>query len=129
LNALYAQMKPILIVGIVVDVATIMNVIIVNGKDKMKYNPITALQSAVALEDVSVEDIFSAAAVITRPQTAACTPLELLRYLYTQNGDENLTVTQTARELGVARSGIYNRRAWIMRRLRWILTHEEDNDV
>ncbi len=99
-------------------------------KPAMKYNPVHKLQYDVGL-NAPAPVIFDAAAQIESGAMpgppATCTALELLKLLYDKDGGQCLTVTLAAQELGVERSGIYNRRAQIMRRLHDILTQEADN--
>ncbi len=96
----------------------------------MKYNPVHKLQYDVGL-DAPAQAIFDAAAQIESGAMpgppATCTALELLELLYNEDGGQCLTVTLAAQELGVKRSGVYERHGRIMHRLRNILTREADN--
>ncbi|MCP4567934.1 MAG: hypothetical protein GY841_10180 [FCB group bacterium] len=91
----------------------------------MKYRKISRLQFDVGL-DATVCDIVIVCASIepTPGPLPVCSDMELLHHLYTENGDVNKTVTKTARELGVNRSGIYARRRVLLEKLHDILSVE-----
>jgi len=95
-----------------------------------KYNPIPALQCVVRL-DAPVWAIFdTAAGIVELPgPKAACTPLELLEWLYGKDGEENCTVAATASALGVTPGAVYGRRRMLLQRIRAMLKSEEVDDV